>query len=72
MTTKKDKQSITPIKKAETTKAVEGDIKEANLFTATIFNFPIINIGAYADSLTAFEAFFSAIPVANLCPKTNH
>jgi two-component system CheB/CheR fusion protein len=64
MATKKNKQSITPIKKAETTKAVESDIKEVHAFTPPIFSFPIIGIGASAGGLAAFEAFFSAMPVA--------
>lgn len=64
MATKKNKQSITPIKKTETTKAVESDIKKANPFTPTRFSFPIIGIGASAGGLAAFEAFFSAMPVA--------
>ena len=64
MATKKNKQSITPIKKAETTKAVESDIKEVHTFTPPIFSFPIIGIGASAGGLAAFEAFFSAMPVA--------
>ncbi len=64
MATKKNKQSITPINKAETTKAVESDIKEVHAFTPPIFSFPIIGIGASAGGLAAFEAFFSAMPVA--------
>ena len=58
MLTKKNKPSITPIKKTEKS---ESDIKVNSIKPATA-RFPIVGIGASAGGLAAFEAFFRAIP----------
>ena len=55
MVTKKNKQSVTPIRK------VESDSK-SNSRTPTNVNFPVVGIGASAGGLAAFEAFFSGMP----------
>jgi two-component system CheB/CheR fusion protein len=67
MVTKKNKTSITPIKKAEKiqpsekAESAESDIK-GSAITSPAAHFPIVGIGASAGGLAAFEAFFSAIP----------
>ena len=58
MVTKKNKLSITPIKKNEKS---ESAIKVNSIRQATA-PFPIIGIGASAGGLAAFEALFRAMP----------
>jgi two-component system CheB/CheR fusion protein len=61
MVTKKNKPTITPIKKTEKIQSAESDIKGTSI-TSPADLFPIVGIGASAGGLVAFEAFFSAIP----------
>jgi two-component system CheB/CheR fusion protein len=58
MATKKNKQSVTPLKKAE---KVDNDLESNSLIPAK-GSFPIVGVGASAGGLAAFGAFFSGMP----------
>jgi len=58
MATKKNKQSVTPLKKAE---KVHNDLESNSLIPAK-GRFPIVGVGASAGGLAAFGAFFSGMP----------
>jgi len=58
MVPKKNKQSVTPMNKAE---KVGDDIK-SDLISPAKVNFPVVGIGASAGGLAAFETFFSGMP----------